>query len=177
MCVPLAVQLHSVLCGVFQPSDVGAPSAPTAVAALVLLPSRVNACVDVVLSGVKLLQALGLSPGHGRDHAVLHSRDDLEEAFTHFMGKGAAAERFFSSKEAFRDIAQVASELPDAQVCYSPQGLSQSWGKGAFFHLDFRSGVPRLKMAATGNPVLRGVFLFVQRSNRSFANAAVSKQL
>ncbi|XP_040824926.1 ADP-dependent glucokinase isoform X4 [Ochotona curzoniae] len=91
--------------------------------ALIVQPARrwrrvavgVNACVDVVLSGVKLLQALGLSPGHGRDHAVLHSRDDLEEAFTHFMGKGAAAERFFSSKEAFRDIAQVASELPDAQ--------------------------------------------------------------
>ncbi|XP_058521418.1 ADP-dependent glucokinase isoform X1 [Ochotona princeps] len=91
--------------------------------ALIVQPARrwrrvavgVNACVDVVLSGVKLLQALGLSPGHGRDHAVLHSRNDLEEAFAHFMGKGAAAERFFSNQEAFRDIAQVASELPDAQ--------------------------------------------------------------
>uniref|UniRef100_A0A8I5NKN9 ADP dependent glucokinase n=1 Tax=Papio anubis TaxID=9555 RepID=A0A8I5NKN9_PAPAN len=79
-------------------------------------PSRVNACVDVVLSGVKLLQALGLSPGNGKDHSVLHSRNDLEEAFIHFMGKGAAAERFFSDKETFHDIAQVASEFPGAQV-------------------------------------------------------------
>ncbi|XP_031524365.1 ADP-dependent glucokinase isoform X7 [Papio anubis] len=75
----------------------------------------VNACVDVVLSGVKLLQALGLSPGNGKDHSVLHSRNDLEEAFIHFMGKGAAAERFFSDKETFHDIAQVASEFPGAQ--------------------------------------------------------------
>lgn len=75
----------------------------------------VNACVDVVISGVKLLQALGLSPGSGRDHAVLHSRSDLEEAFVHFMGKGAAAERFFSDKETFHDIAQAASAFPGAQ--------------------------------------------------------------
>lgn len=33
------------------------------------------------------------------------------------MGKGAAAERFFSDKETFHDIAQVASEFPGAQVC------------------------------------------------------------
>ncbi|XP_060030259.1 ADP-dependent glucokinase isoform X2 [Erinaceus europaeus] len=92
--------------------------------ALIVRPARrwrrvavgVNACVDVVLSGVKLLQALGLSPGSGRDHSVLHSQAHLEEAFAHFMGKGAAAERFFSNQEAFRDIARVASEFPDAQL-------------------------------------------------------------
>ncbi|XP_077905464.1 ADP-dependent glucokinase isoform X3 [Ictidomys tridecemlineatus] len=91
--------------------------------ALIVQPARrwrrvavgVNACVDVVLSGVKLLQALGLSPGNGRDHAVLHSRNDLEEAFVHFMRKGAAAERFFSDKETFHDVAQIASEFPGAQ--------------------------------------------------------------
>ena len=33
------------------------------------------------------------------------------------MGKGAAAERFFSDKETFHDIAQIASEFPEAQVC------------------------------------------------------------
>lgn len=77
--------------------------------------------MDVVISGVKLLQALGLSPGSGRDHAVLHSRSDLEEAFVHFMGKGAAAERFFSDRETFHDIAQAASEFPGAQVCPTQQ--------------------------------------------------------
>ncbi|KAM9063662.1 ADP-dependent glucokinase isoform X1 [Sarcophilus harrisii] len=91
--------------------------------ALIVRPARpwsrvavgVNACVDVVLSGVKLLQALGLSPGNGKDHSVLHSREDLEEAFIHFMGRGAAAERFFSDEEAFHNISQIASALPGAQ--------------------------------------------------------------
>ncbi|GAB1294299.1 ADP-dependent glucokinase [Apodemus speciosus] len=91
--------------------------------ALIVQPARrwrrvavgVNACVDVVISGVKLLQALGLSPGIGKDHAVLHKTSDLGEAFVHFMGKGAAAERFFSDKETFHDIAQAASEFPGAQ--------------------------------------------------------------
>uniref|UniRef100_A0A6I8N1A0 ADP dependent glucokinase n=1 Tax=Ornithorhynchus anatinus TaxID=9258 RepID=A0A6I8N1A0_ORNAN len=76
---------------------------------------RVNACVDVVLSGVKLLRALGLSPENRKDHAVLHSRKDLEEAFSYFMEKGAAAERFFSDKESFQEIAGVASGFSEAQ--------------------------------------------------------------
>uniref|UniRef100_F6RJT5 ADP-dependent glucokinase n=1 Tax=Callithrix jacchus TaxID=9483 RepID=F6RJT5_CALJA len=99
----------------------------------------VNACVDVVLSGVKLLQALGLSPGNGKDHSVLHSRNDLEEAFIHFMGKGAAAERFFSDKETFHDIAQVASEFPGAQV--------YSVGKGTGLLIDC---VARLQVLLCG---------------------------
>ncbi|XP_068821065.1 ADP-dependent glucokinase isoform X4 [Capricornis sumatraensis] len=107
------------------PPGAGSPEGRLAAAwdALIVRPARrwrrvavgVNACVDVVLSGVKLLQALGLSPGNGKDHSELHSRNDLEEAFVHFMGKGAAAERFFSDKETFHDIAQVASEFPEAQ--------------------------------------------------------------
>ncbi|NWI85214.1 ADPGK glucokinase, partial [Pitta sordida] len=76
----------------------------------------VNACVDVVLSGVKLLEALGLEPGDGKNHAVLSSGQDLREAFTHFMERGAAAERFFSDAAAFQDIAQTASEHPAAQL-------------------------------------------------------------
>lgn len=77
---------------------------------------RVNACVDVVVSGVGLLQALALEPGSGRDHEVLHSKEDLKEAFIHYMGKGAAAERFFSDKEVFQRIARAAAEYPGAQV-------------------------------------------------------------
>ncbi|KAL8197145.1 UNVERIFIED_CONTAM: hypothetical protein K2H54_013835 [Gekko kuhli] len=76
----------------------------------------VNACVDVILSGVKLLQALGLDSGDGRDHSVLHSMADLKEAFAHFMRKGAAAERFFSDAESFHHVAQTASEYPGAQL-------------------------------------------------------------
>ncbi|XP_053346760.1 ADP-dependent glucokinase isoform X1 [Clarias gariepinus] len=92
--------------------------------ALITAPARqwgriavgVNACIDVVVSGVNLLQALALDPGSGRDHDVLHSKEDLKEAFIHYMQKGAAAERFFSDKEVFQRIARAAAEYPGAQV-------------------------------------------------------------
>nr|XP_020481113.1 ADP-dependent glucokinase isoform X2 [Monopterus albus] len=91
---------------------------------LITLPSRqwskvavgVNACIDVVVSGVGLLQALAVDPGTGQDHEVLHSKEDLKEAFIHFMGRGAAAERFFSDKEVFQWIARAAAEYPGAKL-------------------------------------------------------------
>ncbi|XP_077173625.1 ADP-dependent glucokinase isoform X2 [Paroedura picta] len=108
------------------PGDLVSPESSMAAAwdSLIIQPAKqwsrvavgVNACVDVILSGVKLLQALGLDSGAGRDHSVLHSVTDLKEAFAHFMGKGAAAERFFSEGESFQHIAQVASEYPGAQL-------------------------------------------------------------
>uniref|UniRef100_A0A8C8DRY4 ADP-dependent glucokinase n=1 Tax=Oryzias sinensis TaxID=183150 RepID=A0A8C8DRY4_9TELE len=92
--------------------------------ALITLPSRqwskvavgVNACVDVVVSGVGLLQALAVDPVAGRDHEVLHSKEDLKEAFIHFMERGAAAERFFSDEEVFQQIARAAAEYPGAKL-------------------------------------------------------------
>ncbi|XP_029009261.1 ADP-dependent glucokinase isoform X2 [Betta splendens] len=91
---------------------------------LITLPTRqwskvavgVNACVDVVVTGVGLLQALAVDPGTGLNHEVLHSKDDLKEAFIHFMGRGAAAERFFSDKETFQRIARAAAEYPGAKL-------------------------------------------------------------
>ncbi|XP_029431675.1 ADP-dependent glucokinase isoform X2 [Rhinatrema bivittatum] len=105
----------------------GAPSFERALASawdvVIVAPARqwskiavgVNACVDVVVSGVKLLQALGLDPGQGKDHKVLRSKQDLMETFVHFMKMGAAAERFFSEKQAFQQIARAASEYPGAE--------------------------------------------------------------
>ncbi|XP_051917438.1 ADP-dependent glucokinase isoform X2 [Hippocampus zosterae] len=91
---------------------------------LITLPTRqwsrvavgVNACVDVVVSGVGLLQALALDPGSGRDHEVLRSKEDLRETFVHYMERGAAAERFFSDKEVFQRIARAAAEYPGAKL-------------------------------------------------------------
>lgn len=91
---------------------------------LIALPGRqwskvavgVNACVDVVVSGVGLLQALAVDPGTGLDHEVLHSKEDLKEAFIHYMERGAAAERFFSDKEVFQRIARAAAEYPGAKL-------------------------------------------------------------
>ncbi|XP_029524536.2 ADP-dependent glucokinase isoform X1 [Oncorhynchus nerka] len=76
----------------------------------------VNACVDVVVSGIGLLQALAVDPGLGRDHEVLHSKEDLKEAFIHYMERGSAAERFFTDKEVFQRIARAAAEYPGAQL-------------------------------------------------------------
>ncbi|XP_063053832.1 ADP-dependent glucokinase isoform X2 [Engraulis encrasicolus] len=76
----------------------------------------VNACVDVVVSGVRLLEDLAIEPGTGVDHEVLESREGLMEAFLHFMERGAAAERFFTDREAFLTIAQAAAKDPDAQL-------------------------------------------------------------
>ncbi|XP_061077603.1 ADP-dependent glucokinase isoform X1 [Conger conger] len=113
------------------PSPEGIPSTPTiehiissAWEALISAPARqwsrvavgVNACVDVVVSGVGLLQALAVDPGQGSDHEVLHSKEDLREAFIHYMEKGAAAERFFSDGEVFQRIARAAAEYPGAQL-------------------------------------------------------------
>lgn len=91
---------------------------------LITLPARqwskvavgVNACVDVVVSGVGLLQALAVDPGTGLDHEVLHSKEDLREAFIHYMERGAAAERFFSDEEVFQRIARAAAEYPGAKL-------------------------------------------------------------
>ncbi|KAL0967903.1 hypothetical protein UPYG_G00259440 [Umbra pygmaea] len=96
----------------------------TAWEALITVPAQqwgrvavgVNACVDVVVSGIGLLQALAEDPGPGHDHEVLHSKKDLKEAFIHYMERGSAAERFFTDKEVFQRIAQAAAEYPGAQL-------------------------------------------------------------
>ncbi|XP_055518818.1 ADP-dependent glucokinase isoform X1 [Leucoraja erinacea] len=75
----------------------------------------VNACVDVVVCGVGLLEALGLVPGTQEDHDTLQSQEDLRETFSYFMEKGVAAERFFADKELFQNIAAAASQYPGAK--------------------------------------------------------------
>lgn len=92
----------------------------------------VNSCVDVVVSGVALLEALSLQawsgsgsgsgPGSGSgtglglDHEVLDSLEDLRETFVFFMSRGAAAERFFSDQSLFQTIAKTALHIPGAKL-------------------------------------------------------------
>ncbi|XP_073506885.1 ADP-dependent glucokinase isoform X2 [Phyllobates terribilis] len=75
----------------------------------------VNACVDVVVSGVGLLQALGLSPQSGGDHLVLSSQEELAATFLHYMQRGAAAERFYSDADSFQHISRTATHRPGAK--------------------------------------------------------------
>lgn len=80
----------------------------------------VNSCVDVVVSGVALLESLGLQPvpgsDSGLDHEVLDSLQDLRETFEFFMSRGAAAERFFSNSELFHIISTTALSIPTAKL-------------------------------------------------------------
>ncbi|KAM4678000.1 ADP-dependent glucokinase isoform 2-T2 [Discoglossus pictus] len=75
----------------------------------------VNACVDIVLSGVSLLQSLGLSPRSAADHSVLNTQEELSDTFSHYMQRGAAAERFYSDGDSFQHISSTASNSPGAQ--------------------------------------------------------------
>ncbi|XP_077120237.1 ADP-dependent glucokinase isoform X1 [Ranitomeya variabilis] len=75
----------------------------------------VNACVDVVVSGVSLLQALGLTPQSGGDHLVLSSQEELAATFLHYMQRGAAAERFYSDADSFQHISRTATQSPGAK--------------------------------------------------------------
>ncbi|XP_056428758.1 ADP-dependent glucokinase isoform X2 [Hyla sarda] len=75
----------------------------------------VNACVDVVVSGVSLLQALGLNPQNGGDHLVLASQEELAATFLHYMQRGAAAERFYSDADSFEHISHAATQNPEAK--------------------------------------------------------------
>ncbi|KAK9516306.1 hypothetical protein VZT92_024246 [Zoarces viviparus] len=112
----------------FQPSSQSQDSLEQVISSawetLIVLPTRqwskvavgVNACVDVVVPGVGLLQAMAVDPGAGLDHEVLHSKEDLKEAFIYYMERGAAAERFFSDHEAFQRIARAAAEYPGAKL-------------------------------------------------------------
>ncbi|CAI9558660.1 unnamed protein product [Staurois parvus] len=75
----------------------------------------VNACVDVVVSGVSVLKALGLSPHAGGDHLVLNTQEELAETFQHYMQRGAAAERFYSDADSFQHISRTASKEPGAK--------------------------------------------------------------
>ncbi|XP_063782554.1 ADP-dependent glucokinase isoform X2 [Pseudophryne corroboree] len=75
----------------------------------------VNACVDVVVSGVSVLQALGLHPQPSGDHLVLDTQEELAATFLHYMQRGAAAERFYSDANSFQHISRTASQDPGAK--------------------------------------------------------------
>lgn len=77
---------------------------------------RTNACVDIIVPGVKLLHALGIAPGPASDLSTLNSFGDLQSVFHHFLGKGAAAERYFVNQTVFQSIVDAALKLENAEV-------------------------------------------------------------
>ncbi len=81
---------------------------------------RTNANIDLIVSGVALLRELGVKEKSvGKECSEVHSLEVLEECFSYFMAKGAAAERPITTQELNSEIVAAALRLPDSQVCRS----------------------------------------------------------
>ena len=80
--------------------------------------NRVNCNVDLIVRGTSLLKALNQEPTPGVNHDVIHSVNQLQESFAYSFSMGAAAERFFSTKEPYATVVEAASQLKDAHVSF-----------------------------------------------------------
>lgn len=90
-----------------------------------ILCTSVNANVDLVISARKVFEELGIKPGSdSKNHNEISSLKDLEECFSHFFKRCAAAERVVSSKEVFKEIVEASMRISDSQVwtvfCFNP---------------------------------------------------------
>lgn len=52
-----------------------------------------NCNVDVIVSGIQVIENLNTTCEKGKDHESLETLDDLHETFVHFFQRGAPAER------------------------------------------------------------------------------------
>ena len=76
-----------------------------------------NANIDLIVSALKVFEELGVKSGSkSRNHDEISSLQDLEECFSHYFKKCAAAERFVSSKEVFDQIVEAAKKIKESQV-------------------------------------------------------------
>jgi hypothetical protein len=81
---------------------------------------RTNANIDLIISGVALLRELGVTEqGVGKECSEVNSLAILEECFSYFMAKGAAAERAITTQELNAEIVAATSRLSDSQVQYT----------------------------------------------------------
>ncbi|XP_028390776.1 ADP-dependent glucokinase-like [Dendronephthya gigantea] len=76
-----------------------------------------NANIDLIVSGVALLRELGVEErGAGKECSDISSLDVLEECFSYFMDKGAAAERPITTQDLNSQIISAILRLPEAQT-------------------------------------------------------------
>ncbi|XP_013385713.1 ADP-dependent glucokinase isoform X2 [Lingula anatina] len=75
-----------------------------------------NANVDLIVRGTELLQSLGVTPGEKKDHRTVGSIADMQEAFTHYFSKGAAAERPFTDGPLYKNtVVKAAATLKSSE--------------------------------------------------------------
>ncbi|RCN44609.1 ADP-specific Phosphofructokinase/Glucokinase region [Ancylostoma caninum] len=75
-----------------------------------------NCNVDVIVSGIQIIENLNTTCERGKDHESLETLDDLHETFVHFFQRGAPAERYMSSESTFETVVrQAEAVIPRAQ--------------------------------------------------------------
>lgn len=81
---------------------------------------RTNANIDLIVSGVALLNKLGiLPPKYGKHCSEIDSLDVLGECFMYFMSKGAAGERPIATQQLNAEIVHAASLIENSQVTWT----------------------------------------------------------
>ncbi|KAI6216455.1 hypothetical protein M3Y99_01820700 [Aphelenchoides fujianensis] len=70
----------------------------------------INCNVDVILSGVNLVNKLNLSSPEVTDHEVIGNLKELYEAFIYFFSRGAPAERYLGDEDAFQRLVSAAED-------------------------------------------------------------------
>ncbi|CAL1535328.1 unnamed protein product [Lymnaea stagnalis] len=71
----------------------------------------INSNVDIIVSGVALLNALKILPGKRENKNVLSNFNDLQETFAFYFARGSAAERPFTDQPIYQKIIETAETL------------------------------------------------------------------
>ena len=73
--------------------------------------------MDLIAQAKVVFNKLGIKPSsNAKSHDVITSLEDLEECFSYYFKKCAAAERFVTSFEVFHKIVDAAKKSPQVQV-------------------------------------------------------------
>eukprot|EP00117_Sycon_ciliatum_P015964 scpid66803/ scgid15597/ ADP-dependent glucokinase len=72
-----------------------------------------NANLDLIVYGTQLLKKLNVAPGPGKDHAVLDSLAELQDAFALSHSSCSAAERIMTSPTLYKQIVDSAASLEE----------------------------------------------------------------
>ena len=72
--------------------------------------------MDLIVSGIELMRALGREPGQSLDSSTIDSLDDFTNTFTHYFTKGSAAERTFTNPKDFSTVVKAAETVSGREV-------------------------------------------------------------
>ncbi|OQR72976.1 ADP-dependent glucokinase-like [Tropilaelaps mercedesae] len=100
-----------------------------------------GSCQDLIVPSRQLFRNLR-APDQPQNHDVIHTHEQLLEAFTYYFKHGAAAERFVANKTLFREVLARAKAAADAR-----------------FHLGGNASLMAARFAKEGAQVLLGAHM------------------